>query len=197
MESTVKKELADLWTVRVEGRWAANIFMDDTLGLICIYSDYGNYSHWWGQSGRGTKTLSEFLLKTGVEYLKDKFSYGAERYFDSDKTIERIKQDIIQKRRERGFRRASQYRELSKEDARELWDEIEWADWPDKLSDFYWVLNQDASKTFEMIYGNDHSSVPCITGYQPQLVAFMERVWPVFMAGLEEHRRKNETENLA
>lgn len=61
----------------------ATVFIDDETGMIVVDTDFGQqdtYSHWWGQNGRGTETLREFLVTAGDGYLKDKFSYGKSRF---------------------------------------------------------------------------------------------------------------------
>lgn len=62
----------------------ASVFIDDRTGMIVVDTDFGQqdtYSHWWGPQGRGTGTLREFLVGvSGTSYLKDKFSYGKERW---------------------------------------------------------------------------------------------------------------------
>jgi hypothetical protein len=65
----------------------ATVFIDDETGMIVIDTDFGQqdaYSHWWGQQGRGTETLREFLITTNDGYLKDKFSYGRSRFSVSE-----------------------------------------------------------------------------------------------------------------
>lgn len=72
-----------LYVVRKPSCWRASVFIDDEVGTIVIDTDFGQqdtYSHWWGKEGRGTETLIEFLRKCGLGYLKDKFSYGRDRW---------------------------------------------------------------------------------------------------------------------
>jgi hypothetical protein len=72
-----------LYIVRKPKCWRASVFIDDEVGTIVIDTDFGQqdtYSHWWGKEGRVTETLIEFLSKCGLVYLKDKFSYGRDRW---------------------------------------------------------------------------------------------------------------------
>lgn len=72
-----------LYVVRKPRCWRASVFIDDEVGTIVIDTDFNQqdtYSHWWGKGGRGTETLIEFLANCHVGYLKDKFSYGRDRW---------------------------------------------------------------------------------------------------------------------
>lgn len=76
------------YTVRVWG--FHTIMIDDTFGDLLVSSDQGSFKHWWGEVGRGTKTLREFLVDTSPSYIEDKLSYGLD-HWDSEEADRGLK----------------------------------------------------------------------------------------------------------
>lgn len=172
----VKKLHADKWAVHTEdGRWMATIFMDNDTGTICVYSDWGQYGHWWGPRGRGTRTLREFLAQCNPEYIMDKFSYDKPHYFDEDASIRAIKKDILEARRKR---------DIDKEQAEDFWDIVEHdLDGASctTSSEWFYHLSMNAENIIDTLYGGVGPEVPSVHGYHPQLQAFMKECWPIFI----------------
>ncbi len=91
--------------------------IDEATGTLCIFGDWGNWTHTWGTSGRSGKGKRDFrheLLCFGSEYLADKLGYGVPDHYDGEKTLEGIRRYIL------SMRRAG---ELSGPDARDDYDD--------------------------------------------------------------------------
>lgn len=72
----VKRTDAKKYTMRKDGQWLASVFIDDDVGEISIHSDWGDFWFGWYPSGRGTKTLREFLIGCDASYLCNKFMHS-------------------------------------------------------------------------------------------------------------------------
>lgn len=177
---TNKRSVAEKYTIYNEkGRYLATIFLDNQVGEISVQSEYGNYAYGWYKESRGTDTLKEFLVDTYKNYVRTKFGYdGKNDYFYVDKTISNIKKEILRLRKDK---------EIDKEQALDCWQEIKHMDSHHKTcQELYGQLDQWAPTTMELIYGNSPYDVPWVTGTHPQLVAFMDKVWPLFIAEIRE-----------
>jgi hypothetical protein len=103
--------------------WAV-LFLDEASGCVSINSDYGDFAYRWSQSGRGEGvSLKQFFCEVSAEYLAEKFMGPGARAFDLDATKAEFKKEIIKKRRGTGF-----FPYLEKNEARDLFDEIDRAD---------------------------------------------------------------------
>src|SRR5690606_25769617 len=117
--------------------------------------------------------------------------------FFAEETVDRIKRAILEARRARRTRwDARRGRpELDKHAAREAWDELtdalEYGGLDAFTEDCNWfvhVLTDECPRLFEDVFGGDYHAIPIVAGLQPQLAAFMERVWPHFMDILQAER---------
>ncbi len=91
--------------------------IDEATGTLCIFGDYGNWSHTWGHSGRSGAGKRDFryeLLDFNSEYLADKLGYGVPNKYDGTKTLESVRRCITSLRRSG---------ELSCEEVREDYDD--------------------------------------------------------------------------
>jgi hypothetical protein len=168
------KSLVEKYVIKSPtGQWLANIVLDDKDGDIYIQSDYGDYSYWWRSRGRDT-TLKQFLLSCDDSYVMNKFGYGGKNdYFYADRTIKNIKKDILQQRRED---------RIDSDQARLLWNEINDIDYStDTCNEMYVSLAEWAPDVLSHIYGDSSYEIPWSTGTHPQLIAFMDKVWPLFL----------------
>ena len=112
--------------------WAILTINEDT-GEIHIQSDYGNYQHRWtpAHTGRkGPQAMHDFFATGSTGYFVDKFSYGDQPdlkdVFDEERTKAGIRSRIVEARR--GL-------DIERDDARELWDEVdEWCEFDCKLA---------------------------------------------------------------
>jgi hypothetical protein len=64
--------------------WAF-MFLDEASGIVCLYTDWGNYSFSWHRPGRGDCTLKEFLASSSPDYLACKF-HNEKEILDVEKT---------------------------------------------------------------------------------------------------------------
>jgi len=94
------------------------------------------------------------------------------RLFSAEKTDKAIKRDIISCRKD-GY--------ITKEVAREVWDEVEWAEMGNATSETEFYLKvQDvdfAGSFVNTIYDGDYSAIPHRTEYNPQCTEFWNNVW--------------------
>jgi hypothetical protein len=98
------------------GHWVANSYIDEKLWLI--YSDFGNAAYCWGSIG--SKSLKEFIARTDEHYLTKKLIDSEQRTeVDWEATKLSIKKWILRERRGN---------DLTKENARDRWDDIYWCD---------------------------------------------------------------------
>lgn len=94
MNVSIEKALVECYRIRFTGEFDwADITLDAGLnghsGRIQIASDYGSWENYWGACGSSFK---QFLISLNIEYAAGKF--GAGRWFDHDKTIEKLREAI-------------------------------------------------------------------------------------------------------
>jgi hypothetical protein len=177
MKTQVERSQTETYKIFIENRWWATIMIEECSGLLAIQSEYGHFSHYWGTAGRAKgNTFKQELLRFGVDYVQNKLSYNDNlgRYFNFDKTIERIKHDIIERRREHY---------ITKEDARLYWEEmleIEDCDTTDEFG--HQIFSKD--ELCGGFYSNDYHAIPTVTEDHPRLVKFMKEIYPIFKAEL-------------
>ena len=163
-------------TYRVRFRPSYFMWADITLreweggGSIQIQSDYGEFAHIW--SSIGCRTLIEFLCSVDMDYFMKKTRTSDYRLFSAEKTDKAIKRDIISCRKD-GY--------ITKEVAREVWDEVEWAELGNATSETEFYLKvQDvdfAGSFVNTIYDGDYAAIPHRTEYNPQCTEFWNNVW--------------------
>lgn len=151
------------------GEWAF-IYLDEEKGTFSAISSFGNYAHIW--SHRGGETLKEFLRDLEFDYFMGK-TRGLERErFDFKATIKGMETFVKDQRRQGA---------LSKEEARDAWDDIEALEYGDSVDLFVAdVYDSDAICT---AYGHDFEGV-IVNSPDPQCVGFWEAIWPEFLKQL-------------
>lgn len=83
------------YTVKTQTGYAV-VMIDDESGTVLVDpGDQLAFRHWWGESGRGTKSLREFLIKANPGYFMDKFSYGLNRWCP-DLALKELKEELYQ-----------------------------------------------------------------------------------------------------
>jgi hypothetical protein len=109
-----RAEAATIETYRFwfEGSGWAFFQLDELTGTVAIHSDWGDFTHSWPRHGR--KSLKHFLAEGDEDYFARKFHYGIDDVFSPEKSLARIRAEIIDGRKT--------YR-LDREEARELWDQ--------------------------------------------------------------------------
>jgi len=147
-------------------------FIIDSTGYFSCVSDYGNYAFWWTAHGEGD--FRDFLTGVDAGYLMGKLSNGV-RNFDLEETIRKMKEEAISNRRATVRGEAYENYNVTKDELREVWDEIE-----------------SASNEYECTkIIDDHYRCypdPCDIlsfGYPHDLRAFATRLWPRFIEALK------------
>lgn len=88
------------------------------VAVSCPWHDELNGCHWWG--ARGPLSLQEFLIGLDRDYTLGKlFAHRSLEEYDEDATKAGLREVIMRGRRDG---------EWSKDDARELWDQVEQAE---------------------------------------------------------------------
>lgn len=107
-------------------------------GRITITCWDDAWSNYWGAMGPGW-TMQTFFMKASVDYLAGKLKNGLpEQVTDEDALEQGCRKTVLELRRER---------DLDKDAARDLWDEIDFADF-----DQPWQVHADL---LEKIFGDD------------------------------------------
>lgn len=138
--------------------WAI-LFLDET-GCFSVLSDYGNFGFRWTAGGWGKNDFRDFIAKVGDDYLLSKLTQGVPPEYDSESTIEGIKEFIVSQRRQAC---------IEKEKARNEWDLLEKCDDLRTERDFEsWAKQTTFSDEWEFM----------ITQRPQQARAFMKFCWP-------------------
>lgn len=114
MITQISKSTSEKYRLRFDSfecMWADIIIDDD--GSFNVQSDNGNFCHSWPRHGR--KSFKHFLIEISrdPDYLLRKVSRKTE--LNEEKTLKNWFSSLAERRREG---------EISKEDAREIWDEL-------------------------------------------------------------------------
>lgn len=91
-ELTIVKSQIEIYKIRKENSslWAdISLDYNGNAGRINISSDYGDWQYYWGACGEPFK---DFLISLNIHYAANKF--GADKYFDHEKTMARLKSRI-------------------------------------------------------------------------------------------------------
>ncbi len=75
----------------------------DTKGCLAVLSDYGDYSYRWSGSGDIRKSLLNF----NDDYVFEKLGYNVKSEIDGESVRKRIREYILQQRREGGLRQGN------------------------------------------------------------------------------------------
>lgn len=172
-EFKITKSTTELYKIRHEsGMYWADIIVDDQdkRGRIQIASDYGSWQNYWGDCGCSFK---EFLTKIDIGYFAGKV--GEQDWFDQEATHSKIKQDIIESRKDDN---------ISAVDARELWDSVNdmFLDVANKEGYCHYAYDNNLLWKFYQ----EPCAFPCITGSSPQFRQFWKEPWQAFIKRLKE-----------
>jgi len=154
--------LKEYYFPSLKGEGWGKFVIDDT-GYFSVVSDYGNYAFQWSAFGDNFK---EFLTRLDSSYLMGKLE-GSCRWFDREATALSFGREIINLRKEKT---------ITKEEARDMWDEIEAHSDEREFGDFvgdHWKHFQDGYYLLQY----DHS---------PQMRGFAERLYPRFVEELKK-----------
>lgn len=173
-EYSVTKTTVECYKIRhPSGMYWADITVDgkDRQVRIQIASDYGDYQYYWGACGPGYK---QFLQKIGIDYAASKF--GANRWFDHDKTINRYKRDLLE------YRRNS---DITADEAREAYDAIKELE-DDGYCNNDQVFLERAMSNDALVKVFDYEGLASVVyDITPQFRKFWDTAWQVFLNELK------------
>jgi hypothetical protein len=174
---TVTKSTVECYKIRhPSGMYWADITIDasDRSGRIQIASDFGDYQRYWGACG---KSFKEFLCSLDMHYAAGKF--GANDWFDHDKTIRGYKLSVIEYRRNES---------ISKEEARKIYDEINDVDTKGGCTTSNELVNYISGKDALMEF---FDYMPEVTrDITPQFRKFWATAWVVFINELKREAKE-------
>jgi len=149
------------YQVQLGSEWARFWVTDD--GCLSIMSDFGNYGYWWGGPGCEFRAFLARERHGDTGYILGKLAGGKQHFYAED-TERKIKRRILEWRREGA---------LSKEKARKEW-ELVCLGIGDEHDAVRWYDRTELQDAYDL------------TSYGPprQLVAFMDRLWPLFVDAL-------------
>jgi hypothetical protein len=159
------------YIVRNRGDWAF-IYLDEERGVFTACSSYGDYAYIW--SHRGSQSLKEFVRDLDFDYFMDKTRGAESKRFDFYATIKGMREFVADARRQR---------DISKEEAREAWTDLEELEGDHTDSADLFVDRVYASKAIGEAYGYDFEGVICNSA-NIQCKGFWEMIWPEFLKQL-------------
>lgn len=169
---------ARVYVIRGPGTfdWAVATLHDET-GLVAIVSDHGDWAHAWNPRHISEPSLHHFVARADASYAADKMLHRADdSEVDIKGTRRAVFERIIRDRREMS---------ISKEVARERWDEI--IDWDeDDYHEHILPGDEWLSDAYEYI------------AYRPTATAkaFMEIVWPSVQRAVREELARRQWAEL-
>lgn len=153
--------------------WATFMINND-VGTLSIQSDWGDWSYRWGTGSLGSPTLLIALRDRFDQwYVANKLFGGKTSAYDPYKTEESFKKKLLEARRRR---------DISKEDASELWYELDRVPW-ENVDALYYSLPSD--EVFNKVFGSewffDLEESPL-----PSYEVFLELLHPALIKCLKE-----------
>jgi hypothetical protein len=145
----------------VDGLEGWGIFVLDSTGYFSAVTDYGNYAFLW--THHGFEDFREFLMGLDKDYLCSKLG---KRSYDGDLTLDNIKDQILQLRRDGTF---------TKEKAREEWDLLEYNNLENEVEFSNWLGETSIDEAWELARSS----------YGPDMEAFVTRLYPRFVKELK------------
>ena len=174
-EYETTKSTVECYKIRhPSGMYWADITVDgkDRQVRIQIASDYGDYQYYWGACGPGYK---EFLQKIGIDYAASKF--GANRWFDFDKTISGWKLQVIEYRRQG---------DLEETEARDIYDEIKELEEDGDYNNDRMFIEQAMGKDAMVKFFDYDGLCSVVYDITPQFRKFWQTAWRVFLSELRK-----------
>lgn len=154
-------------------------------GAVSIQSDYGTYAYTWTATGDGP--FLEFLCRLDFDYFMTK-ACGDYHVFDYEKTVRNLKRRIIEQRR------TGAMHDMSKDDARGLWDILEASEHTSNADYFVSeLLRHDVMCEW---FDGDYCDI-ALYSPNPQAVGFWNEIWPHLVAAWREELGKPAGDNAA
>jgi len=172
----VTSQNASKYTLRWKGSacWAV-FFVDEETYCLSVLSDYGDYAYRWGQPGESFK---KFLTTCDRSYVIGKLGQGDGKWFDADKTIENLERHVEE------LLKSKALTSRQKDDIEDHLQEIK--DWGARTNEgFSVILMQGAIAEHTPDFYESARDI-FVTGHHPQLVSFMDKIWPEFIAALKK-----------
>ena len=148
-------------------------------------------SYYWGSPGE--KGIKHFLTSIDFYYWSSKLFYEkTDSFFDREATLKRLKERIIEERREGGYR-------LCRQSARELWDYFEEVvNFSDKRECEVWayerlyddlertITRREDAKNAQEMFNPFEGGLEIVSGCQPHLLHMWFNGWLPFVKHLCE-----------
>ncbi|MDX8367892.1 hypothetical protein [Cytobacillus sp. IB215665] len=123
----LSKSVMERYDIRLDNwscQWAIISISND--GVFNAQTDCGDFSYRWGSFGNCFKSFLIGVFSKDTHYLYKKIhDSNKTNLVDVEKTVNNMKERILQNRRENGSSTPYVMNELSPEEARELWDELD------------------------------------------------------------------------
>lgn len=166
-DCTCSKSTCEKYTLKFNKGWDWAVFTIDETGIFQCHSSFGGYSYHWNAFGDSFK---KFLTEIDSYYLLNKTA--KQDYFDLGKYQEKVKPVIVKLRKER---------ELSKDEARELWEFVDNLDYGNSYD---LVCNEIfENEILSKVYSGDvyYSDFAPERDYSPNAEAFAHNIFPKFV----------------
>lgn len=152
-------------SVRTDHGWAKLQWNEET-GQVSVLSDHGHWSYYWNSIGN--QTLAKFLSGLDYDYMGKKLLGNSMYVFSLDDTVKKIKQRIIERRKNGAFTADHARHEWRR--LQQLVDgEFDFREWANTITDIY-----------------DPLECYC-TEINPTWMRFWERLWvPCILPELKE-----------
>lgn len=157
------------YVVRLPRYYRACVMIDDDIGDILVSFDDDALQHFWGKEARGEPKLRQFLVRAGIGYLKDKFSYGRNR-FNLDQAQKALEEAIEEALKE------GKIDEDEKEDIRSSLSNM--FDANNVSSDYFYSEVMNCQTLMEKVFENEYENLPRGEGDNREARWFIERAWP-------------------
>lgn len=166
----VKVAPVERFIIRAKREWAF-VYVDEYTGVFAATGSYGTYAYCW--THRGGRTLKQFLADLDFEYFMGKTRPDYKR-FDFDKSIEGIKQRVIECRRDGSIDQAQ---------AREAWGEIDDLGHTQHEGEFLSDMYQSAP--IMLLYPDEYYEAAAMVPDGDSL-GFWTVIWPEFLKAVKE-----------
>lgn len=146
---------------------------------VSTTGSYGEYGYHWNATGPDPRA---FLQHVSFEYVAGKFKGNNAYVFDKQTQETAMKRELLAMRRSEA---------IDKEEAREVWDEVEAIMTESNTSNEFIRELYERDHAFDVLYDSDHGAVQAAEMPDPQLVGFWRDVWKPLMAHLKSTTEVN------
>lgn len=169
----------ELYDIRFSDFSWAFLLINEEIGIVSIVSDYGNWSAVWMPKHHGRQSLKHFIAEGDCDYLAKKLMRDEDRrQFNCDRTIDRIKEQLLSSRRDGS---------IEADEARSLYDDIEGME-RDVSEDLFW--ERVPGDVHDFLDG-DYSSLACFDPTN-ELLWLRDGILPALVAELKKKIERTE-----